>query len=106
MLQWFQVACPSCAYPLQVKLPEGITSVQCFECSGVFALQIQPTSLLPQAGLANRGRKRKGDREGDATPRALSAYNTFMKAQVAKVKTQHPELKHQDAFKMVSAQIA
>ena len=35
----------SCAQHLQVKLPEGITSVQCSECKGVFAVQVQPAHV-------------------------------------------------------------
>ena len=107
-MQWFQVTCPACTSQLQVKLPEGVTSVQCSQCKGVFAVQVQPVALMP-AGSAppvKRSRKRKKDSEQDgdgAAPRALSAYNVFMKAEVAKVKKQHPELLHRDAFKMVRA---
>ena len=48
-MQWFQVSCPTCAAQLQVRLPEGITSVQCSQCKAVFAVQIQPTALAHQA---------------------------------------------------------
>jgi len=103
-MQWFQVTCPSCAAHLQVRLPEGITSVQCSECKAVFAVQIQPTALTPQAQPASskRSRKRKAEKDLNAPPRALSAYNVFMKAEVAKVKAQHPELPHREAFKMAA----
>ena len=104
-MQWFQVTCPSCAAHLQVRLPEGITSVQCSECKAVFAVQIQPTALTPQAqpSGSKRSRKRKAEKDVNAPPRALSAYNVFMKAEVAKVKGEHPELPHREAFKMVRA---
>ena len=35
-------------------------------------------------------------------PRALSAYNVFMKAEVAKVKAANPDLLHRDAFKQAA----
>jgi hypothetical protein len=35
-------------------------------------------------------------------PRALSAYNVFMKSEVAKVKQEHPSLPHREAFKMAA----
>jgi len=112
-MQWFQVTCPSCAAHLQVRLPEGITSVQCSECKAVFAVQIQPTALAPQArpsvpptqaqpSSGKRSRKRKAEKDANAPPRALSAYNVFMKAEVAKVKAEHPELPHREAFKMAA----
>ncbi len=87
-----------------MRLPEGITSVQCSECKAVFAVQIQPTALTPQAQPASskRSRKRKSEKDTAAPPRALSAYNVFMKAEVAKVKAEHPELAHREAFKMAA----
>jgi len=107
MMQWFAVGCPSCAIHLQVKLPEGITSVQCSECKAVFAVQIQPATLatVPQPGSSKKSRKRSSTDKDDkkAPPRPLSAYNLFMKTEVTKVKGEHPELVHRDAFKMVSA---
>ena len=102
-MQWFQVTCPSCAAALQVKLPEGVTSVQCSQCKAVFAVQVQPTALAAQAQPAagKRSRKRKTEKDNNAPPRTLSAYNVFMKGEVAKVKGEHPELPHREAFKMV-----
>ena len=102
-MQWFQVTCPTCTAQLQVRLPEGITSVQCSQCKAVFAVQIQPTALdSTQPPGSKRSRKRKvgGDKDPNAVPRALSAYNVFMKQEVAKVKAQHVEMAHRDAFKM------
>ena len=103
-MQWFQANCPTCGAHLQVRLPEGITSVQCSECKAVFAVQIQPTALTPQAQPASskRSRKRKSEKDTAAPPRALSAYNVFMKAEVAKVKAEHPQLAHREAFKMAA----
>ena len=77
--------------------------MQCSECKGVFAVQIQPSALTPQAlpSSGKRSRKRKAERDPLAPPRALSAYNVFMKETVAKVKAQYPELPHREAFKMV-----
>jgi len=104
IMQWFQVTCPSCTANLQVRLPEGITSVQCSECKAVFAVQIQPTALAPQAqpSSGKRSRKRKSDKDASAPPRALSAYNVFMKAEVTNVKAEHPDLPHREAFKMAA----
>uniref|UniRef100_A0A7S0L6U9 HMG box domain-containing protein n=1 Tax=Coccolithus braarudii TaxID=221442 RepID=A0A7S0L6U9_9EUKA len=103
-MQWFQVTCPSCTANLQVRLPEGITSVQCSECKAVFAVQIQPTALAPtaQPSSGKRNKKRKMEKDANAPPRALSAYNVFMKAEVANVKAEHPELPHREAFKMAA----
>ena len=103
-MQWFQVTCPSCAAALQVKLPEGVTSVQCSQCKAVFGVQVQPTALsaqsVPAAGKRSRKRS-KTEKDTNAPPRTLSAYNVFMKGEVAKVKNEHPELAHREAFKMV-----
>jgi len=101
-MQWFQVTCPSCIAGLQVKLPEGVTSVQCSQCKAVFGVQVQPTALTeqPPPTVGKRSRKRKTDKANNV-PRTLSAYNVFMKGEVAKVKNEHPELPHREAFKMV-----
>ena len=32
LMTWFQVTCPKCTGALQVRLPEGVTSVQCSQC--------------------------------------------------------------------------
>jgi len=107
-MQWFQVSCPTCAAQLQVRLPEGITSVQCSQCKAVFAVQIQPTALAHQAAPAGakRSRKRKAAEPKDPqeAPRALSAYNIFMKKEVAAVKAAHPDIAHRDAFKQAAEQ--
>jgi len=103
-MQWFQVTCPSCAAALQVKLPEGVTSVQCSQCKAVFGVQVQPTALAAQSvpAAGKRSRKRKTDKDTSGVPRTLSAYNVFMKGEVAKVKSEHPELAHREAFKMAA----
>ena len=107
-MQWFQVSCPTCAAQLQVRLPEGITSVQCSQCKAVFAVQIQPTALAHQAAPAGakRSRKRKAAEPKDPqeAPRALSAYNIFMKKEVAAVKAAQPDIAHRDAFKQAAEQ--
>ena len=121
LMQWFQVTCPKCTGALQVRLPEGVTSVQCSQCKAVFAVQVQPIALTPPGGpqpIPKRSRKRKKDssvhdpRDGHidpatgnptgGPPRALSAYNVFMKGEVARVKTEHPELPHREAFKLAA----
>ena len=110
-MQWFQVTCPNCTSALQVKLPEGVTSVQCSQCKAVFAVQVQPVALTPPGSVPavkrSRKRKKEGDEYGASTskdqPRALSAYNVFMKGEVANVKAEHPELPHREAFKLVRA---
>ena len=107
LMQWFQVTCPSCTVALQVRLPEGVTSVQCSQCKAVFAVQVQPIALSAASMPApKRSRKRKsgGDKSGaQGEPnRMLSAYNVFMKGEVAKVKAEHPELVHRDAFKLAA----
>ena len=107
-MQWFQVTCPTCTAQLQVRLPEGITSVQCSQCKAVFAVQIQPTALdstQPPGSKRSRKRKAGGDKDPNAVPRALSAYNVFMKQEVARVKAQHVEMAHRDAFKMVTPHV-
>ena len=116
MMTWFQVTCPKCTAALQVRLPEGVTSVQCSQCKAVFAVQVQPVALNSSSGsapAAKRSRKRKKDSTGASPsaaggsgqpqpPRALSAYNVFMKGEVAKVKSEHPELAHREAFKLAA----
>ena len=120
LMTWFQVTCPKCTGALQVRLPEGVTSVQCSQCKAVFAVQVQPVALSSTAGsapAAKRSRKRKKESGAAAAasaahggaaagasqaPRALSAYNVFMKGEVAKVKQEHPSLAHRDAFKLAA----
>ena len=105
-MQWFQVTCPSCTAALQVRLPEGVTSVQCSQCKAIFAVQVQPIALnmSGSAPVAKRSRKRKSGKDAGSTDpsRQLSAYNVFMKGEVAKVKSEHPELQHRDAFKLAA----
>ena len=116
LMQWFQVTCPKCTGALQVRLPEGVTSVQCSQCKAVFAVQVQPVALAPPGGPVppvKRSRKRKKDAPGSGggaeeivggsqAPRTLSAYNVFMKSEVAKVKMEHPSLPHREAFKLAA----
>ena len=111
MMQWFQVTCPNCTGALQVRLPEGVTAVQCSQCKAVFAVQVQPIALSTSAQQPpmKRSRKRKSvDKNAAAAgssgepPRTLSAYNVFMKGEVAKVKGEHPELPHREAFKLAA----
>ena len=113
LMQWFQVTCPKCTGALQVRLPEGVTSVQCSQCKAVFAVQVQPVALAPPGGPVpplKRSRKRKKDTPGvngvnddpNGPPRTLSAYNVFMKSEVAKVKNEHPQLPHREAFKLAA----
>jgi LSD1 subclass zinc finger protein len=106
LMQWFQVTCPNCTAALQVRLPEGVTTVQCSQCKAVFAVQVQPVALNTSSTQAptKRSRKRKSstaDKSSGEVPRTLSAYNVFMKGEVAKVKGEHPELPHREAFKLV-----
>ena len=112
-MQWFQVTCPTCTAQLQVRLPEGITSVQCSQCKAVFAVQVQPVALSSAGSQvpAKRSRKRKsgdkvalsgGGASSAEAPRLLSAYNVFMKGEVAKVKGEHPDLPHREAFKLAA----
>jgi LSD1 subclass zinc finger protein len=112
LMQWFQVTCPKCTGALQVRLPEGVTSVQCSQCKAVFAVQVQPVALAPPGGPApppKRSRKRKkelpggmGEDPSSQPTRTLSAYNVFMKSEVAKVKAEHPTLAHREAFKLAA----
>ena len=108
LMQWFQVTCPKCTGALQVRLPEGVTSVQCSQCKAVFAVQVQPVALAPPGGPVppvKRSRKRKKDTglgDDSGAPRTLSAYNVFMKSEVAKVKAEHPSLPHREAFKLAA----
>ena len=107
LMQWFQVTCPACTAALQVRLPEGVTSVQCSQCKAVFAVQVQPIALSANSSVPapKRSRKRKGGNkaESSAEPnRTLSAYNVFMKSEVARVKAERPELPHREAFKMAA----
>jgi hypothetical protein len=50
-------------------------------------------------GGRGRGRKRRGERDPMRAPRAPSAYNLFMKTEVARIKVVQPELSHKDAFR-------
>jgi len=108
LMQWFQVTCPSCTTGLQVRLPEGVTSVQCSQCKAVFAVQVQPDALIAASSqpIPKRSRKRRSGGEkstADSEPnRMLSAYNIFMKGEVAKVKGEYPELVHREAFKLAA----
>lgn len=103
-----------------MRLPEGVTSVQCSQCKAVFAVQVQPSALMPseKGPPPKRSRKRKKSDTINVTvgpegnmvqsetpkepPRALSAYNVFMKSEVQRVKTENPQLPHREAFKMAA----
>ena len=89
--------------------------MQCSQCKAVFAVQVQPSALTPSGAQVptKRSRKRKkesapvysiGGMDGEPShpPRALSAYNVFMKGEVARVKLEHPSLPHREAFKMAA----
>ena len=86
--------------------------MQCSQCKAVFAVQVQPVALAQslQEPVPKRSRKRKkegsaaSNADGDAAvpPRTLSAYNVFMKSEVAKVKNEHPQLAHREAFKLAA----
>ena len=48
MVQWFKgLSCPSCTAVLEVRLPEGTTSVRCGECSHTFAVRVEARPLMP-----------------------------------------------------------
>ena len=117
LMTWFQVTCPKCTGHLQVRLPEGVTSVQCSQCKAVFAVQVQPVALMPAAAggsgsaAGKKSRKRKKSEPDSAEPKAisasqqprtLSAYNVFMQGEVAKVKAEFPQLQHREAFKLAA----
>ena len=57
-------------------------------------------------GKEKKKRKKKGEGgeggEGAKPKRELSAYNVFMKQELAALKAEHPELDHQAAFKQVA----
>ena len=59
-----------------------------------------------RAADENRKRKRK-DRKGTAgyEPRELTAYNKFMRDQLASIKEANPSLSHREAFKLASSKV-
>ncbi|CAG8437932.1 16804_t:CDS:2 [Acaulospora morrowiae] len=46
--------------------------------------------------------KEKTAKRSTGAAKKLSAYNKFMKTELAKVKTENPDLNHKEAFKMVA----
>jgi hypothetical protein len=91
-MAWFQVNCPTCNAALQVWLDVGTTTVECSApalgttsiCASHFDVNV-PQSFLPAPTAAHSGR-----RLVDRKPRGVAAYNTFMAAEVPKVKLTLP----------------
>ena len=103
MSSQYKVACLNCSAQLYIELPPGCVNFQCCACYAVHkVLESDPA----RAADENRKRKRK-DRKGTGgyEPRELTAYNKFMRDQLASLKEANPSLSHRDAFKLVSAKV-
>jgi hypothetical protein len=91
-MAWFQVNCPTCTAALQGWLDVGTTTVECSApalgtsaiCAALFDVNV-PQSFLPAPTAADSERKLV-----DLKPRAETAYNAFMAAEVPKVKLTLP----------------
>ena len=54
---------------------------------------------LRELKMGQSGKKEKKEKK----PRTPSAYNEFMKTELAKVKVSHPDMSHKDRFKLAAS---
>eukprot|EP00658_Telonema_sp_P-2_P020934 TRINITY_DN1830_c0_g1_i10.p1 TRINITY_DN1830_c0_g1~~TRINITY_DN1830_c0_g1_i10.p1 ORF type:complete len:180 (+),score=81.90 TRINITY_DN1830_c0_g1_i10:46-540(+) len=85
---------------------------RCYNCKALMVVQPQAaTNLSMQQQLAQGGamtphmeKKQRKKREGP--PRQPTAYNNFMKAELAKIKNENSDMHHREAFKIAAARWA
>ena len=97
------MVCLNCSAQLYIELPPGCVNFQCCACYAVHKVM---ESDPARAADENRKRKRK-DRKGTTgyEPRELTAYNKYMRDQLAAIKEANPSLSHRDAFKLASSKV-
>ena len=100
---WFQVTCPNCSAPLQTRLPEGITTVQCSQCQTAFGVQIQQCAMPPQEEAPKPSRRSGKRHDGSAPSDTLRAYHDFMKVQMRRLYQEAPHLSKQQVMKQAAA---
>lgn len=101
---WFQVNCPACTAALQVRLPAGETAVACSEalmCHTVFTVKVLP-AMLKAAEAAAPVATRHIDKQ-EVPRRVLSAYNLYIKSEVARLRRADRTLDRIAAWKRASA---
>eukprot|EP00656_Telonema_subtile_P043039 TRINITY_DN4930_c0_g1_i1.p1 TRINITY_DN4930_c0_g1~~TRINITY_DN4930_c0_g1_i1.p1 ORF type:complete len:283 (+),score=88.86 TRINITY_DN4930_c0_g1_i1:207-1055(+) len=107
-----QANCTSCGALLQFNMPSRPSTIQCYNCKALMVVQPQAaTNLSMQQQMAQGGamtphmeKKQRKKREGP--PRQPTAYNNFMKAELAKIKQENSEMHHREAFKIAAARWA
>jgi len=107
-----QANCTSCGALLQFNMPSRPSTIQCYNCKALMVVQPQAaTNLSVQQQMAQGGamtphmeKKQRKKREGP--PRQPTAYNNFMKAELAKIKQENSEMHHREAFKIAAARWA
>lgn len=82
-MAWFQVNCPTCRAALQVWLEAGRTTVQCsapapMTCTVLFDVHVDASAMPAAAAKPSRRKIHM-----QMAPKALTAYNLFMKAEMA-----------------------
>lgn len=112
-MAWFQVMCPQCTAALQVKLPEGVTTVECSQCKSTFGVQVQATAMPSHASAAESKSSRRSrapcsskEARGSRRTEAMKLYNEFMKEEIPRLRHEHPELAskehHTTVFRMAA----
>merc|ERR1712159_679483 len=107
-----QANCTSCGALLQFNMPSRPSTIQCYSCKALMVVQPQAASNLSmQQQMAQGGpmtphmeKKQRKKREGP--PRQPTAYNNFMKAELARIKQENSEMHHREAFKIAAARWA
>ena len=113
-MAWFQVCCPECDAALQVKLPVGITSVECSQCEVIFSVKIQAAAMkdvvLESPSKRKRSRadsvraaalKQLEERRAAAgrLPPVTVAYRLFLKLEMRRLYKEHPTWRHADVMR-------
>jgi len=97
-----QANCTSCGALLQFNMPAKPATIECYNCRALMVVQPQNPASASASGAVNSQMDKK-IRKQKGPPRQPTAYNVFMKAELAKLKAEQPELHHREAFKIAAA---
>merc|ERR1711957_1089020 len=107
-----QASCTGCGALLQFNMPSRPSTIQCYNCKALMVVQPQASSNLgamqqmAQGGALTPHMEKKQRKKREGPPRQPTAYNNFMKAELAKIKQENAEMHHREAFKIAAARWA
>ena len=103
---WFQVVCPMCDAALQVRLPEGTSSVRCsraLNCAADFRVFVPAVALKDAVPVGDDQVRRARPLDEDKEPSALVLYRAFMKTELARLRHDERGLARPEAMKRAAA---